>query len=333
LINKLGQNVSKGHFIFGCAIIFSHFNLDNVMKKSNTNPYRLLFTVFFFSAASIIISSCSKYNDDVSPSSTAKTPAVAADAYAKMSDNNFGSLDCSTLNEIALNTKYRNKAIAKYGAATGPWYDGVVAAYKANPNQYSLNQAYSKIYNYKYQITSAIQKGAKDLALTYCTDNTPGCNAQIFWSSYLKDAIDVYLNPIKTAITNDATLTVLEKGILNAAIQAYYDNFDEATNYYATDGKSCFPDPYGDDSYQVDFWGGLGKTIRKIINIAATIVTEIVNNAVYGAIMGLIIGVPFAGVGTLAAGVGGAVIGGFAGLVAGIDRCIKGNYVCLVSCI
>lgn len=305
------------------------------MKKARVDPFRLLLAVFVFFAASVIISSCRKYSDEVTPSYTAKTPKVANDAYAKLSYDNIGSLDCSTLNEIALNTKYRNKAIAKYGAATGPWYDGLAAAYKANPYQYSLNQAYSKIYNYKYQITSAIQKGAKDLALTYCTDNTPGCNAQIFWSSYLKDAIDVYLNPIKTAITNDGTLTALEKGILNAVVQAYYDNFDEATNYYATDGKSCFPDPlwYGEDSYQEDFWGGMGKVIRKIINIAATIVTEIVNNAVYGAVAGLIIGVPFAGVGTLAAGAGGAVIGGFAGLVAGIDRCIKGNYVCLVSCI
>lgn len=218
---------------------------------------------------------------------------------------------------------------------TGSWYDGLVAAYKSNPTAYSVNPAYSKIYNYKSQIIMAIQKGAKDLALSYCTDNTPGCNAQIFWSSYLKDAIDVYLNPIKTAITNDGTLTSLEKGVLNAVIQAYYDNFDEATNYYATDGKSCFPNPswYVYDSYQADFWGGMGKVIRKIINIAATIVTEVVNNAVYGAVLGLIVGVPFAGVGTLAAGAGGAAIGGFAGLVAGIDRCIKGNYVCLVSCI
>jgi hypothetical protein len=237
------------------------------------------------------------------------------------------------LNENALNTKYRSKAIAKYGAVTGSWYDGLVAAYKSNPTAYSVNPAYSKIYNYKSQIIMAIQKGAKDLALSYCTDNTPGCNAQIFWSSYLKDAIDVYLNPIKTAITNDGTLTSLEKGVLNAVIQAYYDNFDEATNYYATDGKSCFPNPswYVYDSYQADFWGGMGKVIRKIINIAATIVTEVVNNAVYGAVLGLIVGVPFAGVGTLAAGA--AAIGGFAGLVAGIDRCIKGNYVCLVSCI
>ncbi|ACT95274.1 hypothetical protein Dfer_4071 [Dyadobacter fermentans DSM 18053] len=88
------------------------------------------------------------------------------DAYAKLAQANFGSLDCSTLNENALNTKYRNKAIAKYGAATGPWFDGLVAAYKINPNAYALNPAYSKIYNYKSQITTAIQKGAKDLALS-----------------------------------------------------------------------------------------------------------------------------------------------------------------------
>ncbi|MGG7662205.1 hypothetical protein [Dyadobacter sp. BHUBP1] len=305
------------------------------MKKPSINPFRFLFIVSLFAVTSIILSACSKYNDKVTPTSAAKTPAMENDAYAKLSQANFGSLDCSTLNENALNTKYRNKTIAKYGAATGPWYDGLVAAYKSNPNAYSFNPAYAKIYNYKSQITSAIQKGAKDLALSYCTDNTPGCNAQIFWSSYLKDAIDVYLNPIKTAVANDGTLTSLEKGVLNAVIQAYYDNFDEATNYYATDGKSCFPDPswYGYDSYQADFWGGMGKVIRKIINIAATIVTEIVNNAVYGAVLGLIVGVPFAGVGTLAAGAGGAVIGGFAGLVVGINRCIKGDYVCLVSCI
>lgn len=306
------------------------------MKKSNTDPFRLLLAVFVFFATSVIISSCSKYNDEVSPLSTLKMPVAANDAFAKLSYDVFGALDCSTLNENALNIKYRTKTIAKYGAATGPWYDGLAAAYKSNPNAYSLNPAYSKIYNYKSQITSAIQKGAKDLALSYCTDNTPGCNAQIFWSSYLKDAIDMYLNPVKTAISNDGTLTVLEKGILNAVIQTYYDNFDEATNYYATDGKFCFPDPSwygGDGSYQADFFGGLGKVIRRIINIAATIVTEVVSNAIYGAVMGLIVGVPFAGVGTLAASAGGAVIGGFAGLVAGIDRCIKGNYVCLVSCI
>ncbi|SDG38862.1 hypothetical protein SAMN04487996_11856 [Dyadobacter soli] len=176
------------------------------MKELNTNSYRLLFTVFLFCAASIIISSCSKYNDDVSPSTTAKTPAMATDAYAKMSGNNFGSLDCSTLNENALNTKYRNKAIAKYGAATGPWYDGLAASYKANPNQFSLNQAYAKIYNYKHQIT-------------------------------------------------------------------------------------------------------------------------------YGALLGLIAGVPFAAIGTLPAAIGGAAVGGFVGTVAGINRCMKGGYVCLVSCI
>lgn len=312
----------------------THFK--DTMKKLNTNPLHFLLVVFAFCTLSIIISSCGKYNDEVSPLSNSRTPEVENDAFAKLSYDNIGALDCSTLNENALNSKYRTKTIAKYGVAAGPWYDGLAAAYKSNPNAYSLNAAYSKIYNYKSQITTAIQKGAKDLLNSYCTDNTVGCNTQIFWRSYLKDAIDVYLNPVKTAISNDGTLTVLEKGILNAVIQTYYDNFDEAANYYATDGKFCFPDPswygYG-DSYQADFWGGMGKVIRKIINIAATIVTEVVTNAVYGAVMGLIIGVPFAGVGTLAAGAGGAVIGGFAGLVAGIDRCIKGNYVCLVSCI
>lgn len=305
------------------------------MKNLNTNPLRVLWIVLLFSACSVVISSCAEYNEEVTPSSAPKSPQAVSDAYAKLSYDNIGSLDCSTLNENALNTKYRNKAIAKYGAATGPWYDGLVASYKANPNQYSLNQAYAKIYNYKYQITSAIQKGAKDLALTYCTDNTPGCNAQIFWSSYLKDAIDVYLNPIKTAITNDGSLTALEKGILNAVIQTYYDNFDEATNYYATDGKSCFPDPswYGGDSYQPDFWGGMGKVIRKIINISATIVTEIVEHAVFGALYGAILGAPFAGIGTIPAAAGGAAVFGFIGLIAGIDRCMKGGYVCLVSCI
>lgn len=301
----------------------------------NRNALHLLFTVFAFFCSTILISSCSRYKEDVSPSTRLNASEAANDAYAKLSNDAFGSLDCSTLNESALNTKYRAKAVAKYGAASGQWYDGVAAAYKSNPNAYSFNPAYSKIYNYKSQIILAIQKGAKDLALSYCTTNTPACNAQIFWSSYLKDAIDVYLNPIKTAISNDGTLTALEKGILNAVVQTYYDNFDEATDYYATDGKFCFPDPswYAVGANQAEFFGGLGKVIRKIINIAATIVTEVVNNATYGAVMGLIVGVPFAGVGTLAAGAGGAVIGGFAGLVAGIDRCIKGNYVCLVSCI
>ncbi|WP_041735348.1 hypothetical protein [Dyadobacter fermentans] len=118
-------------------------------------------------------------------------------------------------------------------------------------------------------------------------------------------------------------------------IQAYYDSFDETTNYYATDGKFCFPDPswHGYDSYQADFWGGLGKVIRKIINIAATMLTEIVENSVYGALLGLIGGVPFAGVGTLLAAAGGAAIGSFAGTIAGINRCMNGGYVCLVSCI
>lgn len=304
------------------------------MKRVNINPLRFLMVVFAFCTTSVIISSCGKHNAEVPPSSFVKTPKVPSDAYAKLSYDNFGSLDCSTLNESALHNKYRNKAIAKYGAAAGPWYDNLVAAYKSNPNAYSLNPAYSKIYNYKNQITLAIQKGAKDLVLSYCTDNTPACNAQIFWSSYLKDAIDVYLNPIKTAISNDGTLTALEKGILNAVIQTYYDNFDEATDYYATDGKFCFPDPswYGGTN-QAEFFGGLGKIIRKIINIAATIVTEVVEKAVYGALTGLILGAPIAGIGTVPAAAFGAVIGGFLGLVAGVDRCVKGGYVCLVSCI
>ncbi|GGM73310.1 hypothetical protein GCM10010967_01070 [Dyadobacter beijingensis] len=253
-----------------------------------------------------------------------------------MSNDNIGSLDCSTLNENALNNKYRAKTVAQYGAAGGTWYDNLVASYKSNPNAYAFNPAYSKIFNYKSQIIQAIQKGAKDLFNSYCIDNTPGCNAQIFWSSYLKDAIDVYLNPIKTNISNNGTLTAIEKGVLNAAIQAYYDNFDEATNYYATDGKSCFPDPIwsgGDSSYQADLFGGLGKVIRKIINIAATIVTEVVEKSVYGALTGLILGAPIAGIGTVPAAIFGAGFGGFLGLVAGVDRCVKGGYVCLVSSI
>lgn len=306
------------------------------MKRPVSSPVRVLAIVIAFLTLSIISSSCGKYNDDMSVQPNLKSPMSERDASAKMSSNPIGSFDCSTLTESALNNKYRAKAVAKYGAATGPWYDGLFAAHKSNPNAYSLNPAYAKIYNYKSQITLAIRNGSKDLLNSYCIDNSVGCNTQIFWSSYLKDAIDVYLNPIKSAISNDATLTAIEKGILNAVIQAYYDNFEDAVTYYATDGRSCFPDPswYGSsNAYQADFFGGMGKIIRKIINIAATIITEVVENAVYGALMGLIVGVPFAGVGTLAAGAGGAVIGGFAGLVVGIDRCMKGNFVCLVSCI
>lgn len=77
----------------------------------------------------------------------------------------------------------------------------------------------------------------------------------------------------------------------------------------------------------------MGKVIRKIINIAATMVTEVVEHAVYGALLGLIAGVPFAAIGTLPAAIGGAAVGGFVGTIAGINRCMKGGYVCLVSCI
>ena len=79
------------------------------MKKSDIHPFHFLLTVFAFCVASVIIYSCSKYNDEMSPSPTAKTPKVAHDAYAKLSYDNIGALDCSTLNESALNNKYRAK--------------------------------------------------------------------------------------------------------------------------------------------------------------------------------------------------------------------------------
>jgi hypothetical protein len=75
---------------------------------------------------------------------------------------------------------------------------------------------------------------------------------------------------------------------------------------------------------QANFLAGLGKAIRKAINIAGDRNCGV---ALYGAIL-----VPFAAV-TVPAAAAGAVVGGFIGLIAGIDRCMKGNYVCLFSCI
>jgi hypothetical protein len=163
--------------------------------------------VFAFFAASIIISSCSKYNEEISPSSHFKTLEVVGDANAKLSSAALGTFDCSTLNQSTLTNKYRAKTISIYGADMGQWHNGLANSYKSNPGMFSLNPAYLKVYNYKSQIIMAIQKGAKDLASSYCTANTPACNAQIYWSSYLKDAINVYLNPVKAAISNDGTLS------------------------------------------------------------------------------------------------------------------------------
>jgi hypothetical protein len=300
------------------------------MNTVNNHPFRVLLVVFFYCFASIIISSCSQFDNEITPDANIADAQMPVDAYSRTA-----SVDCSTLNETSINTKYRNQLISTYGSAIGPWYDSMKAGMAANPNAYSLNPTYVRIYTYLNSIKNAIRSGSADLAASYCIENTLGCNTQVFWTSYLKDAIDVYLNPIKSSILGDGSLTSLDRDVLNNVIQAYYDQHEEASGEYGINARGCFPNPswytLGTSGGVTTFglFAGIGKAIRKTINIAATILTEVVERAAWGAIWGAILGAPF---GVSAPGVVvGAICGGVVGIAYGVNRCINGGYVCIVG--
>lgn len=302
------------------------------MLTVNNNPVRVLVTILVFCFCSIVISSCSNYNDDPTPSVKANSQETSKDAFSRLS-----AMDetCPTMESASWD--YRMQLISTYGSSAGTWYDDLQAELLANSSIYMTDPAYTKIFNYYSQIEAAIKNGSKDLLQTYCTANTTACNSQTYSTSMLSAAIAVYLNPVKTLINNDSSLTTNERRILNEAILAYENLFEQVTTDYGIDVVDCYANPAwwnstsaGGGMQTSGFFSGLGKVIRKIINGHATVLTKLVKGAIQGAIYGLGVGAPF---GMAIDGLKfGALCGAGVGFVNGIHDCINGNYICLVSC-
>jgi len=245
--------------------------------------------------------------------------------------------DCSILNQSNQNTIQRNYVVGIYGAAGGTRYDQSIAAYTANPNQYVNN--YANIYAYKSQIQQAILSGAIAYSNKFCiSDQALQCLGQVS-AAEMKNAIAVYLDPVISSFQSNSQLTAFDKNVLNSVIQTYNNRFVEIFENYADAGRNCFANPTwygssnlaGDTANSIAMFGFFrpGKILKKIINIAATILTEVVVQAVYmsiyGGLAGVLIGNPAAG------WIVGSVIGGAYGIITGVNRCIQGKYVCIVS--
>lgn len=290
----------------------------------NYTSVRFIANILFFCTVSAIISSCSKYNESVSP-------ALNYTSTEMQEDNARINSACDPFTTSTQNTIQRSKVVSLYGLAGGTRYDQVKASYVSNPNQY-LN-TYTLIYVYKNQIQNAIISGAANYASKFCNDGI-ACLGQ-YSGAELKSKISLVLNPIITNIQNDGQLTALDKNILNSVIQTYNDNFDNIFDNYANAGYDCFPNPSWYPSGVIKGgttlfgWSKLGKIIKKIVNIAATILTELVEGAVYGSVQGALAGV-LAG-NPLAGWAVGAVIGAGIGIVNGVNRSISGGYVCLIG--
>jgi hypothetical protein len=293
----------------------------------NYNTVRFIATILFFCAVSVIIASCNKYNESVSP-------ALNYMSAEMQEDNARINSACDPFTTSTQNTIQRNKVVSLYGLAGGTRYDQVKASYVSNPNQYV--NTYTRIYAYKNQIQNAIISGAANYASKFCNEGI-ACLGQ-YSGAELKSKISLFLNPIITNIQNDGQLTDLDKNILNSIIQAYNDNFDNVFDNYANAGYDCFPNPGwypsgvvkgGMKNVALFGWSKLGKIIKKIVNIAATILTELVEGAVYGSVQGALVGVLVGN--PLAGWVVGAVIGAGIGIVNGVNRSMSGGYVCLIG--
>ena len=299
------------------------------------SPIALLTTFFTMLALSIFFNACNRMTGEIEPQNT-KSSVAQKDSYARMS-----AYSCSQFIEPQVSQTQRSRMVSQYGADGGTNFD-IAASAAPNLTTAYVNNLGSIVYNYMNQITNAIQNGAGDYANTFCDF----CS-QTYSSYSLYSSINNYLASIRSNIQSDPALTVTQRDALVNVLSAYDSNFHYISGLIE-DNNDCFEDPNwyssnraggaiikggGGMVIQSGFLSGLGRTLKKIVNIVATIVVTMAQFAfilaAYGYVIGSFVPMPGAPVTGIAVG---AIAGGFVGLLFGIGRCINGDYVCIFSC-
>lgn len=296
------------------------------------SPITLLTAFFTLLALSISFNACNRMSGDIEPQNS-KSSVAKKDSYARMSTTN-----CSQFIESQMSQTQRGRAINLMGVDGGTNFDIAVNAAPNLTTSY-VNNMGSIVYSYMEQITNAIRDGAADYTNTFCDVCT-----QTYSSYSLYSSINNYLGPIRGSIQSNSSLTTPQRDVLLKALSAYDDNFHYISGLIE-ENSDCFEDPYwynnnksagsliisgGGIVVQRGFFSGLGKTLKKIVNITATVLIPVLKYALIFAAYGYMVAsfvVPPAFVTGLAVG---AAIGGLIGIIEGFNECFNGQYVCII---
>jgi len=249
----------------------------------------------------------------------------------------LNSADCGSFYNPVLNQSQRDRAVALYGAAGGTAFDSCLGA---NLSSSYVSNYSSLVFSYMNQITIDITNGATAYANTFCIRVIPACtNINVYLSTAFKSHIDGYLAPIRTSVQSDPALTTEQRSVVQNALSAFDDNFEYISSQIEgsdpVNGRSgCFPNPawYGGGSMiqPMGVLFGIGKVLRKVVNIVATIAIRVVEDTFKFGIWGILVATPFEEILGVPALVAGAVIGSIIGFANGVTAVLQGNYICIL---
>jgi hypothetical protein len=289
------------------------------------SPIALFTTFFTMLVLSISFNACNRMSGDIEPQNS-KSSVARKDSYSRLASG------CSDLNDPVLTQTQRDRAVVAFGSAGGTAFDGAKAALPSLDDTY-INNYSSLVFNYMNQITTAIRNGASDYAYTICVSVIPACpGLNVYISTSLKSYIDNYLNPIKSSIQTNSSLTSQQRDVLQNAIAAFESNFEYVSSMIESQ-YDCFPNPswYGGYGPMVQPMGvlfGIGKVLRKVVNIVSTVVTHVFETAlrvaVWGALGAIILGIPGSPL------LIGAILGGLIGISNGVTAVLQGKYICII---
>lgn len=295
------------------------------------SPIALLTTFFTMLALSIFFNACNRMTGDIEPQNS-KSPVAQKDSYARLS-----TADCSSFYNPVLNQSQRDRAVALYGAAGGTAFDSCLGA---NLGSNYVSNYSSLVFSYMNQITIAITNGATAYANTICVSVIPACTGiNVYLSSAFKSHIDGYLAPIRTSVQSDPALTTEQRSVIQNALSALDSNFEYVSSQIEGSDlingmSSCFPNPawYGGGLMMqpMGVLFGIGKVLRKVVNIVATVVIRVVEDAFKFGVWGALVATPFLAILGVPALVAGVAIGALIGFTNGVTAVLQGNYTCIL---